>query len=124
MRLGAIPAPWLRCRTKARRVRRERRDGGNLVEFNEVFADLGLSEPLLAAVAEAGYEVPTPIQQQAIPLVLRGVDVLGCAQTGTGKTASYALPIIDILSSGTSKPRMPALPDPGADAGARATDRG
>ena len=77
------------------------------MEFNEVFADLGLSEPLLAAVAEAGYEVPTPIQQQAIPLVLRGVDVLGCAQTGTGKTASYALPIIDILSSGTSKPRMP-----------------
>ena len=77
------------------------------MEFNEVFADLGLSEPLLAAVAEAGYEVPTPIQQKAIPLVLRGVDVLGCAQTGTGKTASYALPIIDILSSGTSKPRMP-----------------
>ena len=77
------------------------------MELNEGFADLGLSEPLLAAVAGAGYEAPTPIQQKAIPLVLRGVDLLGCAQTGTGKTASYALPIIDILSSGTGKPRMP-----------------
>jgi len=77
------------------------------VELNEGFADLGLSEPLLAAVAATGYETPTPIQEKAIPLVLRGVDLLGCAQTGTGKTASYALPIIDILSSGTGKPRMP-----------------
>ena len=77
------------------------------MELNEGFADLGLSEPLLAAVAEAGYEAPTPIQQKGIPLVLRGVDLLGCAQTGTGKTASYALPIIDILSTGTGKPRMP-----------------
>ncbi len=77
------------------------------MELNEGFADLGLSEPLLAAVAGAGYEAPTPIQQKAIPLVLRGVDLLGCAQTGTGKTASYALPIIDILSAGTGKPRMP-----------------
>ena len=77
------------------------------MELNEGFADLGLSEPLLAAVAEAGYEAPTPIQQEGIPLVLRGVDLLGCAQTGTGKTASYALPIIDILSTGTGKPRMP-----------------
>ena len=77
------------------------------MELTEGFADLGLSEPLLAAVAEAGYEAPTPIQHKGIPLVLRGVDVLGCAQTGTGKTASYALPIIDILSSGIGKPRMP-----------------
>ena len=92
------------------------------MEFNEVFADLGLSEPLLAAVAEAGYEVPTPIQQKAIPLVLRGVDVLGCAQTGTGKTASYALPIIDILSLWYEQAPHAALLDPGADAGARATD--
>ena len=73
----------------------------------EGFADLGLSEPLLAAVAGAGYEAPTPIQHKAIPLILRGVDLLGCAQTGTGKTASYALPIIDILSAGIGKPRMP-----------------
>ena len=77
------------------------------MEATEGFTDLGLSEPLLAAVAAAGYETPTPIQHKAIPLVLRGVDLLGCAQTGTGKTASYALPIIDILSSGTGKPRMP-----------------
>ena len=78
-----------------------------MVELTDGFADLGLSEPLLAAVAEAGYEAPTPIQHKAIPLVLRGVDLLGCAQTGTGKTASYALPIIDILSGGVGKPRMP-----------------
>ena len=77
------------------------------VDSTEGFADLGLSEPLLAAVTGAGYEAPTPIQHEAIPLVLRGVDLLGCAQTGTGKTASYALPIIDILSAGTGKPRMP-----------------
>ena len=77
------------------------------MELTESFAELGLSEPLLAAVSAAGYEAPTPIQHKAIPLVLRGVDLLGCAQTGTGKTASYALPIIDILSSGTGKPRMP-----------------
>ena len=77
------------------------------MEATEGFTDLGLSEPLLAAVAAAGYETPTPIQLKAIPLVLRGVDLLGCAQTGTGKTASYALPIIDILSGGIGKPRMP-----------------
>ena len=77
------------------------------MEATEGFTDLGLSEPLLAAVVAAGYETPTPIQLKAIPLVLRGVDLLGCAQTGTGKTASYALPIIDILSGGTGKPRMP-----------------
>ena len=77
------------------------------MEQTEGFADLGLSEPLLAAVAATGYETPTPIQCKAIPLVLRGVDLLGCAQTGTGKTAAYALPIIDILSEGIGKSRMP-----------------
>ena len=107
MRLGATPAPAPCRRTTTRRTRHGCRNGGYPVELNEGFADLGLSEPLLAAVAGAGYEAPTPIQQKAIPLVLRGVDLLGCAQTGTGKTASYALPIIDILSSGTGKPRMP-----------------
>ncbi len=76
-------------------------------ETIETFDDLGLSTELLEAVAAAGYSAPTPIQHKAIPLVLRGVDLLGCAQTGTGKTASYALPIIDILSSGVGKPRMP-----------------
>ncbi len=71
------------------------------------FADLGLSEPILRAVAEAGYLYPTPIQEQAIPVVLMGRDVLGVAQTGTGKTAGFTLPMLDILSSGRAKARMP-----------------
>jgi superfamily II DNA/RNA helicase len=71
------------------------------------FADLGLSPELLNAVADAGYETPTPIQAQAIPYVLMGRDVLGCAQTGTGKTASFTLPLIDILAGGRAKARMP-----------------
>ncbi len=61
------------------------------------FADLRLIEPLLRAVAEEGYSVPTPIQVQAIPPVLEGRDLLGCAQTGTGKTAAFALPILQRL---------------------------
>jgi superfamily II DNA/RNA helicase len=71
------------------------------------FADLGLSDGVLRAVADAGYETPTPIQEQAIPIVLQGRDVLGCAQTGTGKTAAFTLPMIDILSSGRARARMP-----------------
>src|SRR5690349_6488978 len=71
------------------------------------FEDLGLSPEVLKAVADAGYTAPTPIQEQAIPYVLMGRDVLGCAQTGTGKTASYTLPMIDILAAGRAKARMP-----------------
>ncbi len=71
------------------------------------FAQLGLSEPVLKAVSEAGYVDPTPIQAQAIPVVLTGRDVLGCAMTGTGKTAGFTLPMIDILSAGRAKARMP-----------------
>ena len=71
------------------------------------FADLGLSEPLLRAVAESGYDIPTPIQKGAIPPVLMGKDLIGIAQTGTGKTASFVLPMIDILSEGRSRARMP-----------------
>jgi len=71
------------------------------------FSDLGLSEELLRAVSDAGYSEPTPIQAQAIPVVLMGRDVLGCAQTGTGKTASFTLPMIEILASGRAKARMP-----------------
>ena len=71
------------------------------------FPELGLSEDVLRAVAEAGYETPTPIQKQAIPQVLMGRDVLGCAQTGTGKTAGFTLPMIDILSQGRARARMP-----------------
>jgi superfamily II DNA/RNA helicase len=71
------------------------------------FAELGLSPELLSAVADAGYTTPTPIQAQAIPYVLMGRDVLGCAQTGTGKTAGFTLPMIDILASGRARARMP-----------------
>lgn len=71
------------------------------------FADLGLSEPILRAVSEAGYLHPTPIQEQAIPVVLMGRDVLGCAQTGTGKTAGFTLPMLDILAGSRAKARMP-----------------
>ena len=71
------------------------------------FTDLGLNDELLRAVHEAGYEEPTPIQAQAIPVVLMGRDVLGCAQTGTGKTASFTLPMMEILASGRAKSRMP-----------------
>ncbi|MDP3418739.1 MAG: DEAD/DEAH box helicase [Falsiroseomonas sp.] len=71
------------------------------------FADLGLSEPILRAVAETGYLHPTPIQEQAIPIVLMGRDVLGCAQTGTGKTAGFTLPMLDILAGSRAKARMP-----------------
>jgi superfamily II DNA/RNA helicase len=72
-----------------------------------VFADLGLSEPLLRAIAEMGYKHPTPIQEQAIPIVLQGRDVLGVAQTGTGKTASFTLPLMDILAGSRARARMP-----------------
>ena len=71
------------------------------------FADLGLSDELLKAVEEAGYSEPTPIQAQAIPSVLMMRDILGIAQTGTGKTASFVLPMIDILAHGRSRARMP-----------------
>lgn len=71
------------------------------------FSDLGLSDELLRAVADAGYDTPTPIQEKAIPVVLMGRDILGCAQTGTGKTASFTLPMLDILSHGRAKSRMP-----------------
>ena len=71
------------------------------------FADLGLSEELLRAVSESGYVHPTPIQEAAIPWVLMGRDVLGCAQTGTGKTASFVLPMLDILTGSRAKARMP-----------------
>jgi superfamily II DNA/RNA helicase len=71
------------------------------------FADLGLSEPILRAVQEMGYLHPTPIQEQAIPIVLMGRDVLGAAQTGTGKTAGFTLPMLDILTGSRARARMP-----------------
>jgi superfamily II DNA/RNA helicase len=71
------------------------------------FADLQLSEQLLRSIEDAGYSTPTPIQAQAIPYVLMGRDILGCAQTGTGKTASFTLPMIEVLAAGQAKARMP-----------------
>jgi superfamily II DNA/RNA helicase len=71
------------------------------------FADLGLSDQLLRAVADSGYDEPTPIQRAAIPSVLMGRDLIGIAQTGTGKTAGFVLPMIDILHEGRSRARMP-----------------
>ena len=73
------------------------------------FADLGLSEPLQRALAAAKYTVPTPIQERTIPALLQGRDVLGIAQTGTGKTAAFALPILQHLSTTTvrAQPKSP-----------------
>ncbi len=63
------------------------------------FKDLGLIEPIMRALATKGYETPTPIQEQAIPILLKGRDLLGCAQTGTGKTAAFSIPIIQYLAN-------------------------
>ena len=71
------------------------------------FKDLGLSEAVLKAIEDAGYKHPTPIQEQAIPIVLMCRDVLGLAQTGTGKTGAFTIPMIDILAGGRAKARMP-----------------
>ena len=71
------------------------------------FKSLGLGQETLRAVEDAGYQRPTPIQEKAIPVILQGRDVMGCAQTGTGKTASFTLPMIDILSTVRARARMP-----------------
>src|SRR5437016_11743897 len=71
------------------------------------FSHLGLSDKVLAAVQAAGYTTPTPIQDQAIPHVLARRDVLGIAQTGTGKTAAFTLPMLTMLESGRARARMP-----------------
>ncbi|MEM9050075.1 MAG: DEAD/DEAH box helicase, partial [Pseudomonadota bacterium] len=71
------------------------------------FSDLDLDPKVLQAVCEAGYSTPTPIQAEAIPHALQGRDVLGIAQTGTGKTASFTLPMISILAKGRARARMP-----------------
>lgn len=71
------------------------------------FAQLGLGDELLRAIEEIGYTTPTPIQEKAIPIVLMARDLVGLAQTGTGKTASFTLPMIEMLSSGRARSRMP-----------------
>jgi superfamily II DNA/RNA helicase len=72
-----------------------------------LFSDLGLSAEVLRAIDDMGYRHPTPIQEQAIPYVLMGRDVMGTAQTGTGKTAGFTLPMLDILSGSRARARMP-----------------
>ena len=79
----------------------------NETEVKIGFDELGLSSQLLKAIAETGYETPTPIQAKAIPAIFMNRDVLASAQTGTGKTASFTLPMLDILSDGRAKARMP-----------------
>ena len=71
------------------------------------FSELGLSEKVLNAVEASGYDTPTPIQEQAIPYALQGRDVLGIAQTGTGKTAAFTLPMLSTLERGRARARMP-----------------
>src|SRR5271166_6169944 len=71
------------------------------------FSELGLSEKVLNAVEASGYDTPTPIQAQAIPYALQGRDILGIAQTGTGKTAAFTLPMLSLLERGRAKARMP-----------------
>jgi superfamily II DNA/RNA helicase len=77
------------------------------VEAEPRFEDLGLSAEILKAVTESGYTKPTPIQAQGIPQVLKRRDIIGIAQTGTGKTASFTLPMIELLARGRAKARMP-----------------
>jgi superfamily II DNA/RNA helicase len=79
---------------------------GNIFPLT-TFADLGLSPKVLSAVTDAGYTIPTPIQEGAIPPALSRRDILGIAQTGTGKTASFVLPMLTILEKGRARARMP-----------------
>ena len=77
-----------------------------------LFSELGLSEPVLKAVEKCGYEHPTPIQEQAIPIILEGRDLIGASQTGTGKTAAFAIPILQRLAerpAGAEKRKISAL---------------
>ncbi len=81
-------------------------DTGN-TEPATTFSELGLSDKVLGAIEATGYKNPTPIQAQAIPHVLARRDVLGIAQTGTGKTAAFVLPMITMLEKGRARARMP-----------------
>src|SRR3954452_1913910 len=97
---GAVPPlPELKSQPGPELARRERAAPGvpKRMSSNPSFSELGLRPELLRAVAEAGYTIPTPIQAQAIPTILTGQDVMGGAQTGTGKTAGFALPILQKL---------------------------
>ncbi|PRD55821.1 DEAD/DEAH box helicase [Sphingobacterium gobiense] len=71
------------------------------------FNNFGIIDPIVRALNDIGYSAATPIQKQAIPLILKGKDIIGCAQTGTGKTAAFALPVLNLLASDTKKYNMP-----------------
>jgi len=87
------------------------------------FDELQLSPLLLKALDQKGYTKPSPIQEQAIPYVLNGQDLLGCAQTGTGKTAAFALPIIqNLMERPKNRQKKKPLPDSDAHKGAGAAD--
>src|SRR3989442_691907 len=87
-----------------------RRSNRNLERFREMpFTKLGLSAAMLEGVKAMGYVEPTPIQLRAIPLILAGQDVIGSAQTGTGKTAAFALPILSQLGQHSKAPRVLVL---------------
>ncbi len=101
---AAVPAP---VETESDEHDDDERVAEDAAAEADGFAPLGLSEPILRALHDKGYLRPTPIQAQAIPTVLMGRDVLGCAQTGTGKTAGFTLPLLDILSGSRSRARMP-----------------
>src|ERR1043166_1619403 len=78
-------------------------------EPGSTFESLGLSEAVLRSARDAGYATPTPIQREAIPAILRGRDVIGLAQTGTGKTAAFTLPLVDRLLEGPRRTRAVVL---------------
>jgi ATP-dependent RNA helicase RhlE len=80
-----------------------------LLDAGDSFETLALSDEVLRAVRDAGYRIPTPIQREAIPLILRGRDVIGLAQTGTGKTAAFTLPLVNGLLHGPSRTRAVVL---------------
>ncbi|MEI3140468.1 MAG: DEAD/DEAH box helicase [Lawsonibacter sp.] len=94
------------------------RSGTAEKEVSHDFRELGLYAPILTALGEQGYDAPSPIQEKAIPPALAGRDILGCAQTGTGKTCAFAAPILQRLSaqtvSGPPHPGFDAHPHPGA----------
>ncbi len=73
------------------------------------FDSLGLSAPILQSVQDVGYETPSPIQAQCIPLLLAGKDLIGQAQTGTGKTAAFALPLLSRINTSANKPQILVL---------------
>src|SRR5205085_10718479 len=102
---SARPIPCPKCAVRTRTSRAARRAASSCStrprsypqSVMATFADLGLSKPMLEALQHLGYEQPTPIQEQAIPELLAGRDVIGQAQTGTGKTAAFGLPLLEYV---------------------------